>query len=315
MSDEIVVRPLRESDLPETERVRRVAFGTLFGLAKPEEFGGDSRVARSRWLIEPEGAFAAERGGALVGSNFAVRWGSVGFFGPLSVRPDLWDGGVGQRLAGAAVDLLDRWGVRLVGLFTFPESPKHVATYQKLGFRPRFLTALLSRPVAPSPRSPAASLYSERPPADREALLAAGRELTGSLYDGLDVTREVAAADAFGLGDTVFVEEGSRLAGMAVCHLGPGTEAGTGTCYVKFGAARDGPGAEERFAALLAACESLGGARGAVRLVLGVNTARREAYGKLLGSGFQIARLGVAMHRPDEPGTSRPGVWCLDDWR
>jgi len=46
-----------------------------------------------------------------------------------------------------------------------------------------------------------------------------------------------------------------------------------------------------------------------------VNTARQEAYETLLQSGFRTDVLGIAMHRPNEAGYSRPGVYMLDDWR
>jgi hypothetical protein len=44
-----------------------------------------------------------------VASNFATRWGSVGFFGPLTVRPDLWDRGVAKRLIEATMELFAKW--------------------------------------------------------------------------------------------------------------------------------------------------------------------------------------------------------------
>ena len=109
-------------------------------------------------------------------------------------------------------------------------------------------------------------------------------------------------------------EEGS-LVGFAVCHCGPDTEAGSGSCYVKFGAVRPGSDAEAAFARLLAACEALAAARGLVRLVAGVNTARREAYRRMLGCGFRTDLLGLAMDRPDEAGYNPPGAYVIDDWR
>jgi hypothetical protein len=48
--------------------------------------------------------------GDLAGSNFAANWGSVGFFGPLTVRPDLWDHGVGQRLMEPIMGCFETWG-------------------------------------------------------------------------------------------------------------------------------------------------------------------------------------------------------------
>jgi hypothetical protein len=35
----------------------------------------------------------------------------------------------------------------------------------------------------------------------------------------------------------------------------------------------------------------------------------------MMERGFRIERSGVAMHRPQEPGYSRPGVYVIDDWR
>ena len=61
--------------------------------------------------------------------------------------PAYWDRGVAQRLLEPTMAMIDSWGVRFAGLFTFAASAKHVALYQKYGFWPRFLTAIMSRPV------------------------------------------------------------------------------------------------------------------------------------------------------------------------
>ena len=103
-----VIRELTQADLPEAQRIVRVAFGTFFGVADPQQFWGDLDYVHGRFGAEHTAAFAAENDdGLLVGSNFATRWGSVGFFGPLTTRPELWDGGIGQRLVAAACDQLD----------------------------------------------------------------------------------------------------------------------------------------------------------------------------------------------------------------
>jgi hypothetical protein len=87
----VTIRPLLERDLAAADRIFRLAFGTSLGLPDPLQFAGDSDWVRTRWLADPSTALAAELDGELVGSNFVTGWGSVGFFGPLSVRPDLWD--------------------------------------------------------------------------------------------------------------------------------------------------------------------------------------------------------------------------------
>src|SRR5262249_17275528 len=90
-------RPLTARDLPTADRIIRLAFGTFVGAPEPEQFCSDLDYARTRWLADPTAAFGAELDAELVGSNFATRWGSVGFFGPLTVCPDLWDRGIGTR--------------------------------------------------------------------------------------------------------------------------------------------------------------------------------------------------------------------------
>ncbi len=99
--------------------------------------------------------------------------------------------------------------------------------------------------------------------------------------------------------------------GFAVCHVGPGSEAETGTCYIKFAAAL----AATDFDRLVGACDAFAAGCGAVRLVAGMNTGRRDAYRILLQRGFAADLIGVTMHRPDEPGYSRPDAYVIDDWR
>jgi GNAT superfamily N-acetyltransferase len=315
MKPEITVRPLRESDLPVADHVMRVAFGTFIGLPEPTAFMGDASYVRTRWLADPNAAFAAEANGELVGSNFATNWGSVGFFGPLTIRPDFWDRGVGKRLMEPVIELFNQWGTRHAGLFTFPHSPKHVGLYQKFGFWPRFLTALMSKPIEHTKGAPRWTRFSEVSSGEREGVLSACRELTDAIYEGLDVGREIRAVAAQGLGETILLWDESRLVGLAVCHGGPGTEAGSGVCYIKFGAVLPGPTAEEEFSRLFDACEEWASSRNLSRLVAGVNTARHEAYQEMLARGFRTDMQGVVMSRPNESGYNRTGVYLIDDWR
>src|SRR5216684_5405644 len=117
---EATIRLLREEDLPAADRIVRLAFGTFLGLPDPLNFMGDAEYVRTRWVADPSAVFGAELGGELVGTNFATRWGSVGFFGPLTIRPDLWDRGIASKLLEPTLDLFAKLDVRHAGLFTFP---------------------------------------------------------------------------------------------------------------------------------------------------------------------------------------------------
>jgi GNAT superfamily N-acetyltransferase len=312
---DVTIRPLREQDLPEADRIMRLAFGTFLGMPDPLKFMGDADFARTRWLADPSAVFAAELDGQVVGTNYATRWGSVGFFGPLTIRPDLWDRGIAQLLLAPTMELFDRWGVRHAGLFTFASSAKHIGLYQKFGFWPRFLTALMEIPVGGEQRSAEWGCFSECSLDTKRSCLRACRELTSSIYDGLDVEREIRAVDEQNLGDTVMTAAGSGLAGLAVCHAGAGSEAGSGKCYVKFGAVRSGPDAPREFRRLVGSCREFAATKGATKLVAGMNLARLDAYRTMLEAGFRATTQGVVMERNAEPGYNRPDVFLIDDWR
>jgi predicted N-acetyltransferase YhbS len=310
----VTVRPLTERDLPAAARIIRLAFGTFLGAPDPEHFWPGLDYANTRWRADPTAAFGAENNGELVGSNFATRWGTVGFFGPLTVRPDLWDRGIGKQLMAPVVERFDAWGVRHAGLFTFAHSQKHVSLYQKFGFWPRFLTAIMSKAVG-ARESSAVSRYSELSAEAQDEYTKACGDVTDAVYDGLEVEREIRAVYAQELGDTVLLPDDGGLAGFAVCHCGPGTEAGNETCYIKFAAARPGPAAAARFDRILDACESLAARKGLPRLEAGVNMGRHGAYRQMLQRGFRTAFQGVAMHRHNDAGYNRPDAYVIDDWR
>jgi hypothetical protein len=106
------------------------------------------------------------------------------------------------------------------------------------------------------------------------------------------------------------------LEGLAVCHCGAGSEAGSDTCYVKFGGVRPGDGARGRFERLLDACESFAAASGVGRIEIGVNTGRLAAYRRLLERGFRIEQIGVSMwFRPEAPRFDTPEDYVVDDLR
>jgi predicted N-acetyltransferase YhbS len=312
---DIIVRPLQETELSAADAIMRLAFGTFIGLPDPMAFMGDASYVRTRWRANPNAAFAAEANGEVVGSNFATNWGSVGFFGPLTIRPDFWDRGVGKRLMEPVMALFDQWQTRHAGLFTFSHSAKHVGLYQRFGFWPRFLTAIMSKPVEAIKSAAPWTRFAEVRLAERDAVLSVCRELTDAIYEGLDVTHEIQAVAAQNLGDTILLWDDDRLVALAVCHLGPETEAGSGVCYIKFGAVRPGPLAEQNFNNLLDAGEEMAATLQLARLVGGVNTARHEAYVQMLARGFHTDVQGVVMSRPNDAGYNRPGVYLIDDWR
>jgi hypothetical protein len=261
----------------------------------------------------------AREGDRLIGSNVATRWGSFGFFGPLTVLPEFWDRGVAQSLLEATMKVFDRWGVGHTGLFTFPQSAKHVGLYQKFGYWPRYLTAIMGRTpeansVPQAKRADAPALLSTVSKRQREQAIQACVKLTNKIDKGLDLTGEIRAVLSQRTGDVILMYTRGVLDAFAVCLNGPGSEGGEKTCYVKFGAARVGAGAGQRFDKLLDACDAFALSRGTT-IEAGVNLAREDAYRRMRAHGYRVILQGIAMQRPHADGFNRAGVYVIDDWR
>jgi Acetyltransferase (GNAT) family len=170
-------------------------------------------------------------------------WGSVGVFGPLSVHPDLWNKGIAKHLLKSTMEYFAKLGTRHIGLFTWAHSPKHVRLYQRFGFWPHFLTAIMVKQLVNHDEKKSSmhwSKYSDLQTAeDRRECPNSCYRLTNFIYDGLDVQFEINSVKTQNLGDTVLLWQNGklddveqRLIGLAVCRCGAGTEAGSGACYI-----------------------------------------------------------------------------------
>ncbi len=309
------IRLMAAGDLDAVDETLRLAFGTIRGLEDPMSAFGDADLVRTRFRAAPEQAWVAEVAGEVVGSAFAARWGSFGFLGPLSVRPDVWEQGIAGRLLAPVLEAFDAWDVRQAGLFTFAVSPRHLGLYQRHGFWPGALTVVAEKTPA-APPGTSASVLSEEADDARRLVLDDIRALTDEVFPGLDVEPEIAAAEAQAIGEAVLVRGEATLEGVAVCHVGPGSEAGSDTCYVKLAAVRPGANAGARFERLLDACEAFAASAGLGRLVAGVSTGNLDAYRRLLARGFRAERVGVSMWlRPESERFDVPGRYLLCDLR
>jgi len=192
--------------------------------------------------------------------------------------------------------------------------------YQKFGYWPRYLTAIMTRAPEAKPATQAKPthasglLLSAFTKSRRKQAIQACGTLTHKIDRGLDLGEEIEAVLAQRTGDIVLTYTRDVLDGFAVCLNGPGSEGGEKTCYIKFGAARSGKGAGERFDRLLSACEEFAYSRGAA-IEAGVNLAREDAFRRMRSHGYRVATQGVAMQRPHLLGFNRADAYVIDDWR
>jgi GNAT superfamily N-acetyltransferase len=304
---------LNKSDLSQASELIRLAFATYIGVAEPGEFWNDRDYVHNRWNAPHSRWFKAMIEERMVGVLCVSRWGSSAVVGPVAVHPDCWDSGIARQLMTAAVRQIDEWAVTHAGLMTFPDSPKHIGLYQRSGFWPAALIAIMQRPVRSAHQTQTVVRYGQSV-ADAPGLLAACTSITNHIAAGLDLSGEMDAVHQQNLGTTlILLDQNDQPQAFAICHFGPHSEAGVGVFYIKFAAVAPGPQASSAFERLIAACDAAALQAGQTTLTAGVNTARRAAYQWLLSEGFRTDILGISMHR----GASydREDAWVLDDWR
>jgi GNAT superfamily N-acetyltransferase len=325
----IKVRRVRKGDLSRIREVVESAYGDYFERqlgTRPRQIFGGAQYVHHRWLMEPWGCFVAEENETkIVGASIAVCLGSVGLFGPVAVLTPYQNQKIAQQLLRAAEAFFEENHATLQGLVTFPASPRHLVLYQKFDFRPRGLVAVTARtldrrepapaPARPARGAPTVARFSSLEEARKKALLGRLRTLTGRLYRGLDLTKEIEIVDGLALGDTLVLEKDRGVLGFAVCHTPGVSEAPQGALYVKYAAIDPARRRPEHFAQLLQACEELAATAGCQRVIAPVYTGYWRAYQTLLAAGYQIDMLMVRMKRGKAIDYEREEDFVLDDWR
>ncbi len=157
----------------------------------------------------------------LVAFNIAHHSGVEGWMGPLAVRADRQNLGLGKAIVSTAVDWLREQGVTTLGLETMPRTVDNIGFYSRLGFVPQYLTMTMTGEArGHTVRGPFVCL-SELSPSERPSMLARCRERLHASVSDVDFSRECALTESLGIGDTVIVERGGDVAGFSLWHSAP----------------------------------------------------------------------------------------------
>jgi len=325
----IKVRRVRKGDLSRIREVIESAFADFFERqlgSRPRQVFGGAQYVHHRWLMEPWGCFVAEENeGKIVGASVAVCWGTVGLFGPVAVLTPYQNQNIAQGLIKAGQGFFEENRVTLEGVVTYPYSPKHLVLYQKFGFKPRALVAITAKSLErretapPPPKSARGALellrFSTYEESKKKVLLGRLKTLTGKIYRGLDLTKEIEIVDGLALGDTLLLEKDRAIVGFAICHAPGQSEAPQGSLYIKYAAIDPARRRPEHFAQLLLACEEFGVAAGCERIIAPVYTGYWRAYQSLLDSGYHMDMLMLRMKRGKTAEYEHEEDYVLDDWR
>jgi ribosomal protein S18 acetylase RimI-like enzyme len=231
---------------------------------------------------------------------------------------------VAQQLVRAAQGFFYENRVTLQGVVTFPYSPKHLVLYQKFDFKPRALVAITARSLERREPAPPAKLvrgmpeirrFSTYEESKKKGLLGRLKALTGRIYRGLDLTKEIEIVDGLALGDTLVLEKDGGVLGFAICHTPGVSEAPQGALYVKYLAIDPARRRPEHFVQLLGACEEFGVSVTCQRIIAPVYTGYWRAYQTMLASGYHVDMLMLRMKRGKNDDYEREEDFVLDDWR
>jgi GNAT superfamily N-acetyltransferase len=181
-----------------------------------------------RYAIEDadEGAMLwRDERGTLVAFNMVHRSGTEGWMGPLAVRIEHQGGGIGKEIVTRGAEWLKSQGATVIGLETMPRTMDNIGFYSRLGFIPGRLTITTTLDAAYAHTPPV--LLGRLAAARRDDVIAECRDLVQRLSPGYDYSREISLTSELGLGDTVLLYDGDRLAGFALAHSVPLVEGRT----------------------------------------------------------------------------------------
>jgi GNAT superfamily N-acetyltransferase len=335
-ASKVQIRRVKKGDLSRIRDVIEQTFADFLerqlGTRPRQAFGG-AQYVHHRWLMEPWGCFVAEEDNAkIVGTAIAVNWGSVGLLGPIAVLTNYQNQTIGQQLIRAVEEFFEENKIAVHGAVTYPTSPKHLVLYHRFGYRPKLLTAVMTRVLdrAPAPRPPLAPPALKPPPkqpgvtvrryssleeARKKATLGRLHRITNAVCRGLDLSKEIEIVDGLALGDTLLLERGKDLLGFAVYHAPGVSEAPSGALYVKFLAIDPAQKKVEHLEQFVAAIEDLAHELGLARVILPVYLKYHAAYSTLVRLGYQVEFTMVRLQRGKQEDYEDPTHLVLDDWR
>ena len=207
----ITIEPLTETDLADARRCNRAAFSAFLGIPEPDLFRPEADVIGPRWRGWPDGCLALKANGDLAGVGLMMRWGRVCILGPLTIFPDYWSHGYARRLMTDLIEIVDAGGFAFTGLFTHPQSPKHVRLYESFGFEMQRITAIMSKVPEAVGMPPQAALYSVLSDTERSQALRDTDTVTAACFDGLSLREEIEQIDSERLGETILLRSGDNV--------------------------------------------------------------------------------------------------------
>jgi GNAT superfamily N-acetyltransferase len=248
----------------------------------------------------------------LVAFNVAHRSGTEGWMGPLAVRTDRQEMGLGRTIVTAAIEWLRNEGVSTIGLETMPRTVENIGFYGRLGFVPGHLTVTMSGEASRRRVAGGSMLLGRLEAGDRKVLTERCRVRVDQAAPGYDFTREVELTHELELGDTVVLERAGEIVGFSIWHAAPlAAERQSEELRVLklFADSR------ETFERLMLTLEGLAARKHLPRVAVRMQTAHTAAYQVLIERGYRVRWTDLRMTLEGSPEATVPrGEVLLSNW-
>ena len=248
----------------------------------------------------------------LVAFNIAHRSGTEGWMGPLAVRPDRQEMGLGRLIVSTAMDWLLRHGATTLGLETMPRTVDNIGFYSRLGLAPTHLTVTMT---GDGSRRRVAGDYvrvSKLSEQDRVALIEECRARVDRSTSGYDFTREIELTHELGLGDTTVITGAHGVVAFALWHSAPLAVGRSADELRVLKLYADSP---ESFARLLVTLEACAASVRRRRVAIRCQTAFADAYQLLIERGYRVRWTDLRMTSHKHPEAQLPpGEVLFSNW-
>lgn len=289
-------REPRDADIPQLNKLFSEAFTDryrrdgLVGVRVPQL---NPDIWRYALNDAADGAMLwFDKSGDLVAFNIAHRSGSEGWMGPLAVKVDRQDIGVGKMIVQTAIEWLRDRGATTIGLETMPRTVENIGFYGTLGFLPQHLTVTLTGPAASRASSSSFVRIGDLAPETREELLARMRLRTQQSAIGCDYTREFQLTAELGIGDGGVLQDGDVVRAFALWHSAPLADDRSVQDLRVLKVFAD---SEETFRALLEEIEGYAAVLGLSHVSVRCQTAFHQAYRSLVARGYRVRWTDLRM--------------------
>ena len=200
------IRPLRPSDVPTIQALMADTWSHLLKTQTGLEISYPVRPTSwyvARMAHEPDGCLCVEEGGRIVGTAFGLSCGSVGWIGPMEVRPQQQGRGFGGILLESLEVYLASKGCKAVGLETMKDVARNLDFYANAGYQEEQDMLYLEKPWLEGQDSG----RPERSKVDVREI----RRLGETIAKGFDPSKEFEMSEEVGAGKTLYAEGAAAL--------------------------------------------------------------------------------------------------------